>query len=30
MPPELQFGVLDQLVACEVWLRSLEPVTAPN
>jgi asparagine synthase (glutamine-hydrolysing) len=30
LPPELQFGVLDQLVACEVWLRSLEPVTAPN
>jgi asparagine synthase (glutamine-hydrolysing) len=30
LPPELQFGVLDQLVACEVWLRSLEPVTAPT
>ena len=29
LPPELQFGVLDQLVACEVWLRSLEPVTVP-
>ena len=27
LPPELQFGVLDQLVACEVWLRSLEPLT---
>ena len=25
LPPGLQFGVLDQLVACEVWLRSLEP-----
>ncbi len=24
LPPELQFGVLDQLVACEVWLRSLD------
>jgi len=30
LPPDLQFGVLDQLVACEVWLRSLEPVTVPN
>jgi asparagine synthase (glutamine-hydrolysing) len=27
LPPELQFGVLDQLVAAEVWLRSLEPAT---
>jgi asparagine synthase (glutamine-hydrolysing) len=26
MPPELQMGVLDQTVACEVWLRSLERV----
>jgi asparagine synthase (glutamine-hydrolysing) len=24
LPPDLQFGVLDQVVACEVWLRSLE------
>ena len=24
LPPDLQFGVLDQLVACEVWLRSLD------
>lgn len=24
LPPELQFGGLDQSVACEVWLRSLE------
>jgi asparagine synthase (glutamine-hydrolysing) len=30
LPPDLQFGVLDQLVACEVWLRSLEPVTVPR
>jgi asparagine synthase (glutamine-hydrolysing) len=30
LPPELQFGVLDQLVACEVWLRSLHPVTVPG
>jgi asparagine synthase (glutamine-hydrolysing) len=30
LPPDLQFGVLDQLVACEVWLRSLESVTAPG
>jgi asparagine synthase (glutamine-hydrolysing) len=29
LPPDLQFGVLDQLVACEVWLRSLDPVTVP-
>jgi len=27
LPPDIQFGVLDPLVACEVWLRSLEPVT---
>jgi asparagine synthase (glutamine-hydrolysing) len=27
LPPELQFGGLDQTVACELWLRSLEPVT---
>jgi asparagine synthase (glutamine-hydrolysing) len=30
LPPDLQFGVLDQLVACEVWLRTLEPVTVPS
>jgi asparagine synthase (glutamine-hydrolysing) len=30
LPPDLQFGVLDQLVACEVWLRSLHPVTVPS
>ncbi len=30
LPPELQFGVLDQLVACEVWLRSLDSVTVPG
>jgi len=24
LPPELQFGGLDQTVACEVWLRTLE------
>jgi asparagine synthase (glutamine-hydrolysing) len=24
LPPELQFGGIDQTVACEVWLRSLE------
>ncbi len=30
LPPGLQFGVLDQLVACEVWLRSLEPLTTPG
>jgi len=27
LPPELQFGGLDQTVACEVWLRSLERAT---
>lgn len=30
LPPELQFGVLDQVVACEVWLRSLDSVAAPT
>jgi asparagine synthase (glutamine-hydrolysing) len=30
LPPELQFGGLDQTVACELWLRSLEPATAPG
>src|SRR5215218_5596759 len=29
LPPELQFGGLDQTVACEVWLRSLEGVALP-
>jgi asparagine synthase (glutamine-hydrolysing) len=24
LPPSLQFGALDQTVACEMWLRSLE------
>jgi asparagine synthase (glutamine-hydrolysing) len=28
VPPNLQFGVLYQTVACEVWLRALEPATA--
>jgi asparagine synthase (glutamine-hydrolysing) len=30
LPPEIQFGVLDQVVAGEVWLRSLEHVPAPS
>jgi asparagine synthase (glutamine-hydrolysing) len=30
VPPDLQFGVLYQTVACEVWLRALEPATAPR
>jgi asparagine synthase (glutamine-hydrolysing) len=30
LPPELQFGGLDQTVACEVWLRSLEHATLPG
>ena len=30
MPPSLQYGALDQTVACEVWLRSLEPATVPS
>jgi asparagine synthase (glutamine-hydrolysing) len=29
LPPELQFGGLDQTVACEVWLRSLERAPLP-
>jgi asparagine synthase (glutamine-hydrolysing) len=29
LPPQLQFGGLDQTVACEVWLRSLEAATLP-
>jgi asparagine synthase (glutamine-hydrolysing) len=27
MPPELQLGILDQSVACEMWLRSWERTT---
>jgi asparagine synthase (glutamine-hydrolysing) len=30
LPPELQFGGLDQTIACEVWLRSLERATVPG
>jgi asparagine synthase (glutamine-hydrolysing) len=30
LPPHLEFGGLDQTVACEVWLRSLEPATLPS
>jgi asparagine synthase (glutamine-hydrolysing) len=30
LPPQLQLGVLYQTVACEVWLRSLEPATVPS
>jgi asparagine synthase (glutamine-hydrolysing) len=30
LPPELELGGLDQTVACELWLRSLERVTAPS
>jgi asparagine synthase (glutamine-hydrolysing) len=29
LPPDLPVGVLDQSVACEVWLRSLERVGVP-
>lgn len=29
LPPSLQFGALDQTVACEIWLRSLERTTHP-
>jgi asparagine synthase (glutamine-hydrolysing) len=29
LPPSLQFGALDQTVACEAWLRSLEHATVP-
>jgi len=29
IPPSLQLGVLYQSVACEVWLRTLEPSTVP-
>ena len=30
LPPDLEHGGLDQTVACELWLRSLEPVTVPS
>jgi asparagine synthase (glutamine-hydrolysing) len=30
LPPHLQFGVLDQTVAGEVWLRSLERAAVPS
>jgi asparagine synthase (glutamine-hydrolysing) len=30
LPPELQFGGLDQTVACEVWLRTLQSNNVPN
>jgi asparagine synthase (glutamine-hydrolysing) len=30
LPPELEFGGLDQTVACEVWLRTLDRVTVPR
>jgi asparagine synthase (glutamine-hydrolysing) len=30
LPPSLQLGMLDQTVACEVWLRSLERSTVPS
>jgi asparagine synthase (glutamine-hydrolysing) len=30
LPPSLQFGALDQTVACEAWLRSLEPAAVPS
>jgi asparagine synthase (glutamine-hydrolysing) len=30
IPPDLQFGVLYQTFASEVWLRALEPATAPS
>jgi asparagine synthase (glutamine-hydrolysing) len=30
LPPSLQFGALDQTVACETWLRSLERATVPS
>jgi asparagine synthase (glutamine-hydrolysing) len=30
LPPELQFGGLDQTIACEVWLRTLELSTVPS
>jgi asparagine synthase (glutamine-hydrolysing) len=30
LPPEWELGGLDQTVACELWLRSLEPATVPS
>ena len=30
LPPSLQFGALDQTVACEAWLRSLERAAVPS
>jgi asparagine synthase (glutamine-hydrolysing) len=30
LPPHLRFGALDQTVACEAWLRSLERATVPS
>jgi asparagine synthase (glutamine-hydrolysing) len=30
LPPYLQSGVLYQTVACELWLRSLEPATVAS
>jgi len=30
LPPELALGGLDQTVACELWLRSLERATVPG
>jgi asparagine synthase (glutamine-hydrolysing) len=30
LPPELEFGGLDQTVACEVWLRTLDRATVPR
>jgi asparagine synthase (glutamine-hydrolysing) len=30
LPPEWEFGGLDQTVACELWLRSLEQATVPS
>jgi asparagine synthase (glutamine-hydrolysing) len=30
LPPELEFGGLDQTVACEAWLRSLERAPVPG
>ena len=30
LPPSLQFGALDQTVACEAWLRSLEQADVPS
>jgi asparagine synthase (glutamine-hydrolysing) len=30
LPPHLRFGALDQTIACEAWLRSLERATVPS